>query len=314
MERDAWFFVGILVFIFLIWIATGGPTHPISFTGPTLAQPEELGGGTYLQFPRAPFTIGSPETRLLGSSNGAERPAAAPRYDSSFGPTSAYRNIVSLNDYISNADTVKEYVEINVSQNAGGPVNITGWTLASETTGNTEVIPRGTAVPILGVVNQTQNILLNPGDRAIVSSGQSPMGVSFRENKCTGYLNTFQNFYPALPQNCPTAAKELETFYGSRGSHDLACVDYMETVPRCRFPLGGKNDLSVTCKAFLTDYLNYNGCVNVHQGDADSAGNTWRIYLGRKTTSGKTKPMWRTSREVVQLFDERYKTVDEFSD
>src|SRR5665811_2252287 len=68
--HDAWFFIGIFVFIFLIWIATGGPLHPIAFTGPHLAEPQELGGGTYLQFPRAAFGVGGTNISLPGSSNG----------------------------------------------------------------------------------------------------------------------------------------------------------------------------------------------------------------------------------------------------
>ena len=56
--HDAWFFIGVFVFIFLVWISVGGPTHPISFTGPTLSQPSPLGGGTYWQVPTAPFGVG----------------------------------------------------------------------------------------------------------------------------------------------------------------------------------------------------------------------------------------------------------------
>ena len=234
-------------------------------------------------------------------------------YGIPFGPSSQYRNVISMNKYVSNADTTKEYIEISVAQNASGSVNITGWTLASEASGNTEVIPVGTRVPTFGVVNLTQNILLDPGDRAIISSGPSPIGLSFRENKCTGYFNDFQKFSPPLPQNCPTASHELSSFYGTRYIHDPVCIDYANTVPRCRVPAEGKTDLSVTCENFLTNYLNYNGCVNAHSGDADFNGTTWRIYLGRRAATGKTKPMWRTDHEIVKLFDDRYKTVDSFS-
>ncbi len=62
--HDAWFFIGVFVFIFLIWVSTGGPLHPLAFTGPRLSLPQELGGGTYLQFPRASFTIGDGSTSL----------------------------------------------------------------------------------------------------------------------------------------------------------------------------------------------------------------------------------------------------------
>ena len=68
--HDAWFFIGVFVFIFLIWIATGGPLHPIAFTGPKLALPGALGGGTYLSLPRAPYGVGGSNISLPGSSSG----------------------------------------------------------------------------------------------------------------------------------------------------------------------------------------------------------------------------------------------------
>ena len=70
MENDAWFFIGVFVFIFIIWISVGGPTHPISFTGPTLQAPSPLGSGTYLSFPSSPWGIGNSNVSLPGSSNG----------------------------------------------------------------------------------------------------------------------------------------------------------------------------------------------------------------------------------------------------
>ena len=115
MEHDAWFFVGVFVFIFLIWIATGGPLHPISFAGPRLAAPEELGGGTYLQLPRAPFGIGTSNISLLGSSSGApaDSRTQTPTLTggSAFGPASPYRSIVRMNHYVSGAgsDAKNEY-------------------------------------------------------------------------------------------------------------------------------------------------------------------------------------------------------------
>jgi hypothetical protein len=319
--HDAWFFIGVFVFIFLIWIATGGPLHSISFTGPRLAAPQELGGGTYLQLPRAPFSVGNSHVSLPGSSNGESvqnntqnnLKTSAPPLSSgtAFGLASPYRNIVSMSHYVSNASSSNpssEYVEISVAQNASTFVTLTGWVLGSEATGNAELIPQGTTVPTSGVVNATQGIVLQPGDRAIIISGQSPVGASFRENKCIGYFSTFQQFSPSLPQNCPSAPNELSSLYGTPYIHDPSCIDYTDTLSRCQVALPPQNTkLSLTCKDFLETYLNYNGCVATHKNDSDFNGTTWRIYLGR------TKHLWRAKHEVVKLFDDRGKTVDAFS-
>ncbi|MDE1944604.1 MAG: hypothetical protein KGH97_03890 [Patescibacteria group bacterium] len=322
--HDAWFFVGVFIFIFLIWVITGGPTHPLAFSGPALPTPQQIGGsGTYVSFPKAPFAIGTTHTTLQGSSSGggsaptsisgrANSGTPAPILVGTvpFGEVSPYRGLVSINHSVSGAgstDPGNEYVQISVAQNAGVPVDLTGWTLESEATGKAVVIPKGTDVPMSGIVNPAQDIVLLPGERAIVVTGQSPIGASFRENKCIGYFSTFQHFSPSLPNNCPTPSNELLAFYGSGYIRDAACIDYVNKIPRCQVTLTPPVNTTSACQAFLIKYLNYNGCVDAHRNDADFKGNTWRIYLGR------TASMWRTKYEVVKLLDASGKTVDAFS-
>jgi hypothetical protein len=310
MQHDAWFFIGIFVFIFLIWAATGGPTRPLSFAGPTLAQPQELGGGTYLQLPRAPFSIGGTNIVLPGSSGGGSEYGPSSLYGVAFGASSPYRESVRINHYVSNAsstDPRAEYIEIVVAQNASA-VDITGWTLRSEATHRYGIVPNGIALPILNVINPRQNIVLQPGQNAIIASGKSPIGSSFRENKCVGYLGNFQNYTPYLPNTCPSAASELAAFYGPGYLSDPACADYAETMSRCQSALVNPPKISRSCRDFIVKHLNYNGCVNAHRYDADFNGNTWRVYLGQEK-----RPLWRASREVIKILDQNGKTVDAFA-
>ena len=316
--HDAWFFIGVFVFIFVIWIASGGPLHPLAFTGPRLALPDVLGGGTYLSLPRAPYGVGGSAVVLPGSSDGLPRSGgyrnggSQPTYSpitGVFGPSSSYRGVVRMNRYISSAgaDPKNEYVELYIAQDAGAPVSISGWTLVSEATGNSAVIPKGTEIPVNGVVNETQDIILTPGKRAILVSGGSPIGASFRENKCIGYFSTFQQFYPSLPQNCPAPADELSTYYGAGYIRDVACIEQMKTLSRCHVALSPPPGLSGVCQNFMIQYLNYNGCVAAHRSDADFKDDTWRVYLNR------TAPLWRAKYEIVKLLDKEGKTVDAFS-
>lgn len=317
MQHDAWFFVGVLAFIFLIWIATGGPTHPIAFSGPTLAEPQELGGGTYLSFPRAPFKLGGNEVHLAGSSNGnaTNNNYSITRTSSflkgvSFGSPSPYRNLISVSHYISGAGSAnpnKESLQISVSRNSKTPVDITGWTLKSSATGKSSTIPKGSKILTSGIVNSVSDIVLLPGERVILISGRSPIGGSFRENKCIGYFSQFQKFSPTLPQNCPTPSSELSSSFGSGYIRDASCIDYVNTLSRCQAVLSPPVTISGKCQSFLIKHLNYNGCVSEHKNDSDFLGDTWRVYLGRTT------PMWRTKNEVVKLLDTQGKTVDAFS-
>lgn len=314
--HDAWFFIGVFVFIFLIWIATGGPLHPIAFSGPSLALPGALGGGTYLQLPKANLGIGDGNVVLPGSSNGAggsindETPAVSPVSSSALGPSSPYRGVVRMNHYVSGAGSANpksEYIELYVAQDAGAPVNISGWKLSSGATGTSVSIPKGTEVPISGIINAVQDIVITPGKRAMVISGPSPIGASFRENKCIGYFSTFQQFYPSLPQNCPAPSDELSTYYGAGYIRDVACIEYVNKLSRCQVAFSPPAGATGACQSFLTQYLNYNGCLGAHKNDADFKGDAWRIYLNRSS------PLWRTKYEIIKLSDADGKTVDVFT-
>ncbi len=315
MQHDAWFFVGFFFLVFLVWIATGGPTHPISFTGPTLALPGALGGGTYLSLPRATFGTkpvgGSGGTSSSGFSSSGEQdvPEAKTLEGVSFGAPSPYRGSISLSHYVSGAGlkSTQEYVQLSLSRNAPAPVTISGWTLFSEATKAGAVIPYGTEVPQSGVVNRQNPIALSPGDRVLIITGRSPIGVSFRENKCIGYLGSFQAFSPAFPNSCPLPENDLKSFYGSDYVRDVDCIEYVDDIPRCKVITRPPEDLSDACVRFIDTYLHYNGCVAAHQNDDDFKGDTWRIYLGRVST------LWRTKHEVVKLLDQEGKTVDAFA-
>ena len=317
--HDAWFFVGVFVFIFLIWIATGGPVHPLAFSGPTLAQPDVLGGGTYLSLPRAAFGVGTGNVALPGSTGGGSFggsygsggiPTPSSLSGTAFGIPSPYRGIITMNHYISGADAENpkdEYAQIFMAQNAGLAVDITGWRLISAATGETGVIPRGTEVPVSGQVNVLQDIVLSPGERAVLISGRSPIGTSFKENKCIGYLETFQEFTPRLPVSCPDPSVELATFYGSSYLRDTDCIDEVDRLPRCEVVTDAPENVPQSCKNFMEKYFSYNGCVAAHKNDPDFEGSVWRIYLGAYGS------LWRSRHEVIKFLDNNGKTVDAFS-
>lgn len=345
--NEAWFFVGLFAFILLVWIALGGPTRGIPLTFPavsyssfstsgtvatssgsgsiwrTVALPQAPGLGTsYISLPSVSGGSGSGsgsggETNPLISVPGVSLPTASP-----------YRGRVSLAGSVSNAsstDPNQEYVELSVANDGGPPVDITGWRLVSGATYKSAVIPHGTAVPASGVVNPTSDIVLNPGARAYLVSGISPIGGSFRENKCTGYFGSVQPFTPSLANQCPSAENELYTYYGKPYIHDPSCISYAKSLGTCRLPTAaGEKNLNLTCQDFLDTYLNYNGCLAAHGSDEDFAGTTWHVYLGRAALTDLSHnasynerqangPLWRSQYEVVELLDASGRTVDAFT-
>jgi hypothetical protein len=317
-QHDSIFFIGVFIFIFFLWLVLGGPARPLSFGGPLLSGPGAIGGGTYLSLPKAPSLgtseVGQSQASGAGSSQGLsyqdQQSVNNALKAASFGSPSTYRGVVTLNHYVSTAgasDPQNEYIQLEVSPSADGPVNLTGWSLTSDVTGKGATIPQGTEIPRSGVINPIEPIVLYPGDRALISSGRSPIGASFRENICIAYFEQFQKFSPSLPNSCPTPNSELELHYGPDLVRDPPCINYVDRLSRCSLVLSPPVTLTGTCQSFLTNYLNYNGCLSAHQNDYNFKGTTWRIYLGRDIS------MWRSSREAVKLLDASGKTVDMFT-
>ncbi|MBU6321164.1 MAG: hypothetical protein KGI78_01945 [Patescibacteria group bacterium] len=347
--NEAWFFVGLFAFIFLLWIAIGGPTRGVSFGLPAVtatsvsATAEGSTTGSYFSLPQAPFAIGQTEIHLPGSSSGSSYGYSSGSgsgygYGSTnplitvpgvtFPATSPYRGRVSLAGSVgdaSSSDPGEEYVEIYAADDGGAPIDITGWELLSGATYKYAYIPQGTAIPASGIVNPTSDIYLRPGDTAIITSGESPVGGSFRENECTGYFGSTQSFTPSLSQSCPSANTEMTTYYGKPYIHDPDCINYTRSLGTCRMPTAaGEANLNLTCQDFLDTYLNYSGCLAAHQGDAGFVLPDWRIYLGRKPLSElpafasvnetrKQGPLWRASYDVVELLDREGRIVDAFT-
>ena len=199
-------------------------------------------------------------------------------------------------------DVDKEYLTITASSRNLQPINISNWTLRSAVTGKGLTLGAGSFLPYGGRVNSTGAIFLNPGDRAIIITGRSPFGVSFRLNTCTGYLEQFQDFVPRLPLQCPRAVDEDYTT-GINGLND-ACLDFIQTIRRCELKTTLPVALTSACREFVSSQLNYNSCVDNHRDEPDFLKTEWRIFLNR------SDDLWKIKRETILLIDEKGQTVD----
>lgn len=318
--EDSTFIIGIFAFMFLLWLVTGGPTRPLSFAGPVLHTTISTGGAIHYSGSGATENGRQKSTRPSNSqieqklsqiNRQVQNLSQGVRNAVSFGTPSPYRGKVFLENFVSGAGSInpeREYVVLNVSSNVPVGIDISGWKLESGTTGKEAIIPKGTKIPRSGIINAATPIVVTSGERVLISSGQSPIGASFQENVCTGYFAQYQSFYPALPRICPTPDNELKKFYRPQPySRDLACIQKVQNIQRCTLVGTIPQGLTTSCSTFLTNYMNYNGCVSAHENNGSFLGNTWRVYLGR------TQSMWRTQYETIKLLDAQGKTVDMFS-
>ena len=224
-----------------------------------------------------------------------------------FGTPSPFRGIVYIDGTGEALETVPdvEYLRLAAAWNNTAPVDITGWSLQSAVTGVRAYIPRGAYDFRMGSINEQKNIQLNADASVIVISGGSPVGTSFRENMCSGYLNQFQSFSPPLSEHCPYPSETVPLSAENLNLYGDACVDLARTLPTCRAPISYfTSELSQPCRSFLANTLSYNGCIDTYRYRANFTENLWRVYLN------SPRELWRNTHDVIRLLDAKGRTVD----
>jgi len=193
----------------------------------------------------------------------------------------------------------KEYIELIASRSNKQDVNISGWKLRNSK-GEEFVIGRGVKVFYSGVLNEKNDIILSPGDRVVLSSGESPVGLSFAVNKCSGYLEQFQDFNPGLTKRCPNPADDF-----SSANMNEACKAYLSTLALCEVYAGERpQGLDSACINYLNNEINYNSCVDKHRTDADFYNKEWRIFLR------KQKELWANNGDLIRLYNSEGSLLD----
>jgi hypothetical protein len=118
-----------------------------------------------------------------------------------------------------------EYLTISLSPPDNQPVVVTGWNLAG--TKYKLTLGNASPLPTQGVINDEVPIVISKQSTIIVSTGHSPIGVSFRENKCTGILGLYQTYTPPLTPSCSDC---LDTSISSYPEYNL-CVETHRSDP-----------------------------------------------------------------------------------
>lgn len=237
-----------------------------------------------------------------------DRLSAEAQTTRTFGNPSPYLGKISIAEDISGVRETTasdEYLQITSNYGNSETVDISGWVLESALSGVRVMIPPSASPFIANSANVLGPTALAPGGLTLIASGPSPVGVSFRENMCSGYLSQFQSFSPPLGEECPSPSQVLPLTESNLVNYGESCFDAIANVPQCRFPqdLSG---VSYSCETFLREQLSYNGCVRANSFRKDFGKNTWRVYLG---ASGE---LWRNSHDAIRLLDAQGKTVSVF--
>lgn len=103
-------------------------------------------------------------------------------------------SIVIEADGVSGSVPSDEYVVLYASSGNDAAVSISGWSIVSARTGARVMVPLATEQLAPGSPHKVRGVALPPGGRALIYTGISPVGVSYRENACTDYLSYMPSY------------------------------------------------------------------------------------------------------------------------
>ncbi|MEI6345617.1 MAG: hypothetical protein WCO79_00025 [bacterium] len=320
--KDFMQFIGIILLLGVIWFFNGGKERAFQertnvtvtdSAGNVIQNGGQRGGNSATNGNGG--TAGNTIDNRSGTVTVASNPYSADEQYKDIENKSRLFKVLRINrpSGAANEDTKQEYITIDYQKNgtfaSTESVNITSWMLRSTKSGRQASISKAVLLPssyASTAVKGEDEIILRPGNKAIVATGRSPIGNSFLINKCMGYLNQFQTFNPYIGEYCP--ALRDEKMPAAPNALNDACLDYINRWPTCGNQIRSLPEyLSHECQVWIVDHATYNSCVSLHQPDADFFSNEWRVFLNR------TEPLWKTQREIIQLLDTSGKVVDQVS-
>jgi len=210
-KKDLFFVAFMLLGLAIVWYYTGGPQRPSATSGPVLHEPLRTHQREIKK-----------ETREAAEEFVEKEPKKETGTEASTESAYKYKVMLRAGYGAKRTDPQKEFVEIRASSGNKNPIPISNWTLEGKTRLNVK-IGNASPLPYSGQINREYPVSLNPGEKAIMVTGKSPIGVSFRLNKCSGYLGQFQDFEPRLPKECPLPRNE-----NLPNDLDDYCLDYID--------------------------------------------------------------------------------------
>ena len=318
MDDVAKTIIWILLGLGVLWVITGGINRMeegMFITSPTLTEPSKVYGEVpsfwdFLKRPAINLST-TPEEKIQTEIKKAQESAEQIEYDLEVikekERASIYKNKIEISrNYGSRSDVDEEYIKLKVNNLEGEKIHISDWKLRSAMTGVEVSLGNAVKLPYTSQINSSQAIFVSGGEEIIIVTGRSPIGFSFQINKCSGYLEQFQNFQPNLTKNCPEVGDENLPITGPNSFND-ACLDYIDSISKCETPLNFPWDMQSECRNYLVINTNHNACITNYKNNSDFYKLEWRLFLNR------SDELWKNQREIIELLDGEGKLVDSYS-
>ncbi|MBI3631858.1 MAG: hypothetical protein HY225_00200 [Candidatus Vogelbacteria bacterium] len=212
--------IAVVSFLWIVWYVTGGPAK-YDVSQKVLLKPlwPLDVGGSYAEIP----------TDIVikkDKGGGAEKQQLIPEQVQAPKQENSLIGVQTINLTKANLNSNGySYITLDFPASNDRAVDLTGLTLR-DLLDRTVTIGGAASLPYQGILNEEVDISLPPGSKAFLIDGESPIGVSFRINKCFGYLTQFQEYFPPIQARC------AECQYGNgQDSNYNSCVSYRKNDP-----------------------------------------------------------------------------------
>lgn len=174
-------------------------------------------------------------------------------------------------------------IELRAQFAADEKINITNWKIKGRLGEIT--IPQGVELFIPGSSISNQDIFVKNYYTVYLYSASNPFKVNqnFRSNKCFGYLENYYgslSYYLFHSKICPKIDREEIWRFSKECQSSILKLEY------CRIPdySNEPHALVDPCHSYIQNYisenLNYDGCIENYYKDEDFLKKYWYIYVG----------------------------------
>jgi len=246
---------------------------------------------------------------IVSAVNQNEEYDPSPAYVSFATKISPYFKDISL---YPKGDKLTLYLSNTTNKN----INITNWKIVSSQ--GIFLIPRGVDYIDPNYKYKEEDIILPPYGKAKIIATTSPLGFSFRINKCFGYFlnlrSDLKKFVDYIPYFCKSFSKN-ELFNLRKQGYSIKCLDFIKRLSCPPKPLDLEKMISdPKCMKLLENLYTYHGCYYANINSEDFITKNWIIFIPTPTTTIYDTVTSRFKETYKNLYETRYEEIKIYDD
>jgi len=208
--------------------------------------------------------------------------------------------------------------------NTNKEINITNWKIVSSQ--GIYSVPEGVNYVDPDYKYKKEKIILPPYGKAKIIATSSPLGFSFRINKCLGYFLNLRRdvvqFVDYVPYYCKYFSRN-ELFNLRKQGYSIKCLDFLSSISCPPRPQVLKTiEYDSKCMNLIDNLYSYKGCYYNNLNSPDFLAKDWLIFIQTPTTTIYVtstnrykeipKTLYETRYEEIRLYDENNLLVNNY--